>query len=123
GCGFCATAKLGLKRRLEPWEIVAQLLAVRAEAPGRVSGAVFMGMGEPFSNFDAVLDASSILSHPIGLAIGARRITISTVGLVPEIRRFTAARRGERLAISLFSGREETRRAFVPIARRYGLAE
>jgi 23S rRNA (adenine2503-C2)-methyltransferase len=82
-----------------------------------------MGMGEPFSNFDHVLAASSILSHPVGLAIGARKITISTVGLVPEIRRFTAARRSERLAISLFSGREETRRAFVPIARRYGLAE
>jgi 23S rRNA (adenine2503-C2)-methyltransferase len=123
GCGFCATARMGLERRLEPWEIVAQILAVRAEAPGRISGAVFMGMGEPFSNFDAVLAAADVLSHPVGLAIGASRITISTVGLVPEMRRFTALGRGERLALSLFSGVEETRRAWIPMAKRHGLAE
>lgn len=123
GCGFCATAKLGLQRRLEAWEIVAQVLAIRAESPGRVSGAVFMGMGEPFSNYDAVLTAASVMTHPVGLAIGGPRITISTVGLVPQIRRFTAERRKERLAVSLFSAVEETRRAWVPIARKHDLAE
>ncbi len=123
GCGFCATARMGLARRLEVWEIVAQLMAVRAEAPGRVSGAVFMGMGEPLDNLDAVLAAADIMRHPVGLAIDGRRITISTVGLVPEMRRLTALGRTERLAVSLFSGVEETRRAWVPIARKYPLAE
>ena len=123
GCGFCATARMGFERRLEPWEIVAQMIAVRREAPGRVSGAVFMGMGEPFANFDAVLLASKILSHPIGLAIESLRITLSTVGLVPQIRRFTELRRKERLAVSLFSAVEETRRRWVPIARKHDLVE
>lgn len=123
GCGFCATARMGRLRRLEAWEVVAQMIAVRSEAPGRVSGAVFMGMGEPFANFEAVIAALDILSHPVGLAIEGRRVTVSTTGLVPEIRRFTALGRSERLAVSLFSAVEETRRAWVPVARKHGLAE
>jgi 23S rRNA (adenine2503-C2)-methyltransferase len=123
GCGFCATARMGLHRRLEAWEMVAQVLAVRDEAPGRVSGAVFMGMGEPLDNAERVLRAADILSFPVGLAIDRRRVTVSTVGVVPEIRRFTALGRRERLAVSLFSAVEETRRAWVPIARKWPLAE
>jgi 23S rRNA (adenine2503-C2)-methyltransferase len=123
GCGFCATARMGRLRPLEGWEIVAQLIAVRRESPGRVSGAVFMGMGEPLANLDAVIAAVSIMEHPIGLAIEGRRITISTVGLVPQMRRLTALDRRERLAVSIFSAVEATRRAWVPIAAKHGLGE
>jgi len=121
GCGFCATAKMGLVRRLETWEIVAQVLHVRDEAPGRVSGAVFMGMGEPLDNMERVLRAADVMCFPTGLAIEKKRMTISTVGLVPEIRKLTALRRKERLAVSLFSAVEATRRKWIPIARKYPL--
>ncbi len=120
GCGFCRTGRLGLARRLEPWEIVAQALAIRDEAPGRVAGAVFMGQGEPFDNPDAVRIATDVLSHPDGLGLSRRAITVSTVGVVPEIRRFARERRRERLAISLVTADEARRRALVPLARRDG---
>jgi 23S rRNA (adenine2503-C2)-methyltransferase len=122
GCGFCATARLGLRRRLEAWEIVAQLLVVRDEAPGRISGAVLMGMGEPLDNWPAVARALDVLEDPCALAIAKRSITVSTVGLVPGIERFARERRRERLAFSLVTAIEEKRRALVPLARRYDLA-
>lgn len=122
GCSFCATARLGLRRRLEPWEMVAQVLAVRDEAPGRVSGAVFMGMGEPLDNYDAVARACAVLEDDGGLAIPRRAVTISTVGLVPAIERFAAEGRRERLAFSLVTAVEGKRRDLVPLARRYDLA-
>jgi 23S rRNA (adenine2503-C2)-methyltransferase len=122
GCTFCATARMGLVRRLEAWEIAAQLVAVRDEAPGRVTGAVFMGMGEPLDNYDAVARACAVLEDQGGLAIAKRAVTISTVGLVPGIDRFAAEGRRERLAFSLVTAIEEKRRALVPLARRYDLA-
>lgn len=122
GCTFCATARMGLARRLEAWEIVAQLLAVRDEAPGRVTGAVFMGMGEPLDNYDEVARACAILEDDGGLAIAKRAITISSVGLVPAIERFAAEARRERLAFSLVTAIEEKRRGLVPLARRHDLA-
>lgn len=122
-CDFCATGRLGLTRSLEAWEIVAQFLAVRAEAPGLVTGAVFQGQGEPLHNYDPVMRAAEILSHPCGGRIASEAITISTVGLVPAIRRFTREARPYRLIVSLTSAIEERRRALVPLAAAWPAAE
>ena len=121
GCVFCATARMPRRRNLETWEIVDQLVQARelVRAQGRrVSGAVFMGMGEPFLNYDRVLAAAELLRCPYGAAIGAPAITISTVGLVPEIDRFTAERRPFRLSISLGAATDAKRAELVPIAGR-----
>ena len=122
-CDFCATGRLGFTRHLEAWEIVAQFLAVRAEAPGIVTGAVFQGQGEPLHNYEPVMRAAEILSDPCGGRIASEAITISTVGLVPAIRRFTHERRPYRLIVSLTSAIDERRRALVPLAAAWPVAE
>ncbi|HXA16334.1 MAG TPA: radical SAM protein [Thermoanaerobaculia bacterium] len=116
GCTFCATGRLGLIRNLEPWEIVAQWMAVRDEAPGIVTGALFQGQGEPLHNYDAVIRAAQILAHPCGGRIAAGNITISTVGLVPQILRFAREQQPYRLIVSLTSAIDERRRALLPSA-------
>ena len=123
GCSFCATATLGFRRHLAPSEIIAQLHAVRAEADRPVRGVVFMGMGEPMLNYDAVIKAAQICSNPSGLGISAQDITISTAGIVPGIRRFTAEGHKFRLAVSLSSARPERRIELMPIERKYATAE
>ena len=117
-CTFCATGRLGLKRDLLPWEIVAQWWTVRAEAPGRVSGAVFMGQGEPLHNYEAVIQAAAVLSNPCGGRIRAESITISTVGLVAPIRRYAAEGHPYRLIVSLSSAVPARRAALLPVAGR-----
>lgn len=123
GCTFCATGRLGLQRQLQAWEMVAAWRLVRDEAPGRVSGAVFMGQGEPFHNYDQVLQAAALLSHPCGGRIAQKNITISTVGLVPQIRRFTAEGHKYRLIVSLTSAIADRRRTLLPVASRWSLDE
>ncbi len=125
GCTFCATARMPARRDLDVWEIVDQVTQVAEDLPagGRVHGAVFMGMGEPMLNLDAVLEAAAILSHPAGHAVGAPAITISTVGLVPGIRRLTALGRPYRLGVSLTSARRAERRRLVPIEGRWPIPE
>jgi len=123
GCTFCATGRLGLARSLEPWEIVAQFVAVRHEAPGVVTGAVFQGQGEPLHNYASVMRAAEILAHPCGGRIAAKSITISTVGLVPAIRRYTDERRPHRLIVSLTSAIDERRRMLLPVASAWPVAE
>lgn len=123
GCVFCATGRLGLSRNLAPWEMVSALLTVREEAPGRVTGAVFMGQGEPFHNYDAVIQTARILSDPCGGRIAKEAITISTVGLVPQIRRYTAEGHDYRLIVSLTSAIAERRADLLPVAGRIPLAE
>ena len=122
-CDFCATGRLGLTRSLTAWEIVAQFLAVRAEAPGVVTGAVFQGQGEPLHNYDEVMRAAEILSDPCGGRIAAEAITISTVGLVPAIRRFTREERPYRLIVSLTSAIDARRRSLVPLAAAWPVRE
>lgn len=116
GCRFCATGRLGLGRNLEPWEIVAQFVAVRAEAPGRVTGAVFQGQGEPLGNLDAVLQAARVLCHPCGCRVAGDAVSISTVGLVPGILRLARERHRYRLIVSLTSAIDERRRMLIPVA-------
>ena len=123
GCSFCATGRLGLKRNLEPWEIMAQFVAVRDEADGTVTGAVFQGQGEPLHNYDAVVHAAQILAHPCGGRIAAKAITISTVGLPPAIERYTREGHPYRLIVSLTSAVDARRRALLPVASRWPVAE
>jgi len=121
GCVFCATAGLGLARSLESWEMVAQVLHVRRDSTRPVTGVVFMGQGEPFANYDAVLDACYALCDPAGLRIDARRISISTVGHVPAIRRYTAEGHKFRLCVSLNAALPEKRLALMPVNRAWPL--
>ncbi|MBS0660042.1 MAG: 23S rRNA (adenine(2503)-C(2))-methyltransferase RlmN [Verrucomicrobia bacterium] len=127
GCVFCATGQGGFARHLRPGEIVAQVLhaqrALKAAGGDRVRNLVLMGMGEPLHNYDAVMTALEIITDSRGLNIGASRISISTVGVVPGIRRLAAERRPYHLAVSLHGASEEERAALVPVSRRWPLAE
>jgi 23S rRNA (adenine2503-C2)-methyltransferase len=123
GCVFCATGRMGFRRNLATWEIVDQVLQIRADSEHPVRGVVFMGMGEPFLNYERVMRAAEVLSEPCGVAINARAITISTVGIVPMIRRFTAERRPYRLVVSLTSADPQRRRQLLPIENVHPLPE
>lgn len=124
GCVFCATGRMGLVRHLEPWEIVGQVreLALGTVVPGP-SNVVFMGMGEPLHNWEAVDTALTILNRPGGLRLGARHITISTVGVLPNLARL--ARRPEqfRLAVSLHAPTTARRLALMPVERKWPLPQ
>jgi 23S rRNA (adenine2503-C2)-methyltransferase len=115
GCAFCATGEMGLTRSLESWEMVAQLLHVRADSVLPITGVVFMGQGEPFLNYDRVLAAAYALCDPAGGRIDARRISISTAGIVPMIRRYTAEGHKFRLCVSLNAAIPWKRRALMPV--------
>lgn len=123
GCVFCATGRMGFRRNLATWEIVDQVMQVRDDSPYPVRGVVFMGMGEPMLNYERVMRAAQVMSDPCGLAIDARAITISTVGIVPMIRRFTAERRPYRLIVSLTAADSEQRRSLLPVENIHPLSE
>jgi 23S rRNA (adenine2503-C2)-methyltransferase len=126
GCVFCATGQMGFKRNLSSGEIVEQVLyyARQLKADGeRVTNVVIMGMGEPFHNYEATLSAIDRLNNPDGLNLGERRFTISTVGLVPMIRKFADEKRQINLAISLHAANDEQRTSLLPINRKYPLAD
>jgi 23S rRNA (adenine2503-C2)-methyltransferase len=123
GCGFCRTAQMGYVRQLTAAEIVDQVHWIHKLAPLPPSyNLVFMGMGEPLANYDQVGRAIDILVHREGLAITPWRITVSTVGLAPEIERLGRERPRVRLAISLTATTDELRNRLVPVNRRYPLA-
>jgi 23S rRNA (adenine2503-C2)-methyltransferase len=122
-CQFCATATLGLQRNLDPSEIVGQVLRAReAAAPELLTNYVFMGMGEPLANYDRLIRALTILTARWGLGISPRRITVSTVGLVPQMERLVHET-SVHIAVSLTAARDELRDRLMPINRRYPLAE
>ncbi len=126
GCAFCATARMTTRRNLATWEILDQFQQARAlahEQGRRVTGAVFMGMGEPFLNYDRVLAAADLLRCPVGAAVSGRSLTISTVGLVREIDRFTAEGHPYRLSISLGAAIDAKRAELVPVAARTPVAQ
>ena len=122
GCAFCATARLGLRRDLSAEEIAGQVVAAQEQLePGeRISNIVFMGMGEPLANYDAVVQAIEILTAEWGLGFSPRRITVSTVGLVPAMQRLVADT-AVNLAVSLSATTEAQRAKLLPINRRYSL--
>ena len=127
GCVFCATGQMGFVRHLRPGEIVAQALhaqrALRAAGQPGLRNLVLMGMGEPLHNYVNVMAALDILTDTRGLGLGARRITISTVGVVPGIRRLAEEGRPYNLAVSLHGASEAERAALVPASRRWPLDE
>jgi 23S rRNA (adenine2503-C2)-methyltransferase len=114
GCVFCATGRMGFGRNLAAWEIVDQVVKMQSDSSHPISGVVFMGMGEPLLNYDAVMTAIRILSEPCGMAIAAKAITVSSVGIVSGIRRFTAERQRARLVVSLSSADPLLRRELLP---------
>jgi 23S rRNA (adenine2503-C2)-methyltransferase len=126
GCVFCATGQMGFKRHLTSGEIVAQVLYYARQLKERgehVTNVVLMGMGEPFHNYEATLKAIDCLNDERGLNLGSRRFTISTVGLVPMIRRFADEKRQINLAISLHASEDELRSSMLPVNRKYNIAE
>ncbi len=139
GCVFCATGQMGFVRHLTPGEIVAQALHVdrvlRGSVPEvchiiddkppreRLRNIVLMGMGEPLHNYDAVMQAIDILRDSCGLGIGAKKITLSTVGVIPGIIRLADEARPIHLAVSLHGATQEERAALVPVAKKWPLAE
>ena len=123
GCAFCATGRLGARRNLAAWEIVDQALKIQADSAHPVRGAVFMGMGEPLLNYEAVIRAAKILAEPCGMAIGAKAITISTAGITPGIRRFTSEGHGFRLVVSLCAADPALRAALMPVEKTHPLPE
>jgi 23S rRNA (adenine2503-C2)-methyltransferase len=126
GCVFCATGQMGFRRNLTRGEIIEQVIyyARQLKQVGEhVTNVVVMGMGEPFHNYDATLEAIDRLNDPQGFNLGARRFTISTVGLVPAIRRFAAERRQVNLAISLHAADDALRASMLPVNRKYPIAQ
>ncbi|RJP54261.1 MAG: 23S rRNA (adenine(2503)-C(2))-methyltransferase RlmN [Anaerolineaceae bacterium] len=126
GCVFCATGQMGFKRHLSSGEIVAQVMyyaRLLNEQNERVTNVVLMGMGEPFHNYDNTMAAIDRLNDADGYAFGARRFTISTVGLVPSIRRFADETRQVNLAVSLHAADDETRGEMMPVNKKYPIAE
>lgn len=122
GCVFCATGQMGFKRHLSSGEIVAQVLyyaRMLKDVNESVTNIVLMGMGEPFHNYDNSMESIDRLNDPNGFNFGARRFTISTVGLVPQIRRFADEKRQVNLAISLHAADDAERLAIMPVNKRY----
>lgn len=116
GCVFCATGKEGFTRNLLVGEIVDQILVVQSDFGKRVTNLVGMGQGEPFLNYDAVLNALEICNSKKGLEIGARKITLSTCGILEGIRRFSEVKEQYTLAVSLHAARQDVRDAIMPHA-------
>jgi len=123
GCAFCCTGKTGFKRNLSAWEMVDQVLKIRDDSEHPVRGVVFMGMGEPLLNYDEVIRAARILSEPCGGAISAKAITLSTAGVAPAIRRFTAEKQPFRLIVSLSSADPQKRRDLMPVENLHSTPE
>jgi 23S rRNA (adenine2503-C2)-methyltransferase len=121
GCTFCATGQAGFERHLDAGEIVEQVVRAGHASPQRVSNVVFMGMGEPLANYDQTWAAVERIHHDLGLS--ARRITVSTVGVVPGIRRLAHEDLPVTLAVSLHAASDAEREALVPLNRRYPIAE
>jgi 23S rRNA (adenine2503-C2)-methyltransferase len=121
GCTFCATGQMGLLRNLDAFEIVAQVLWAGSVFGARPTNVVFMGMGEPLANYDAVVEAIRSIHDDVG--ISARRIVVSTVGLVPGIERLAREPLPVTLALSLHAPDDETRSRLVPLNRRWPVAE
>lgn len=120
-CDFCATASMGFQKNLSVGEIVDQFLLVSKESTAPITNVVFMGMGEPFLNYDRVISAADLMNAEKGIKLGAKRITISTVGITPKINRYAEEKHRYKLAISLNGASQEKRLKTMPIAKKYPL--
>jgi 23S rRNA (adenine2503-C2)-methyltransferase len=122
GCVFCVTGQFGFAQNLEAGEIVEQVLRFNS-SDRPVTNVVFMGMGEPLANYEQTLRAIRLLMHPFGMRLGARRITLSTSGLVPQMRRLAQEGLQVGLAVSLHAPKDDLRSALMPVNRRWPIAE
>ncbi|MBC7981382.1 MAG: 23S rRNA (adenine(2503)-C(2))-methyltransferase RlmN [Armatimonadetes bacterium] len=123
GCKFCASGLAGFARNLDPAEIAGQVLAAEQIAGERVDSLVFMGMGEPLANFKNLMAAIALITGPETLHLGARHLTISTSGLVPQIRELADHPQQIRLAISFHGATDEVRDRIMPVNKKYPVAE
>ena len=126
GCNFCATGQMGFRRNLSSGEIVAQVLYYAArlnQSNEKLTNIVVMGMGEPFHNYEATISAVDRLNDKEGFNFGERRFTISTVGLVPLINKFSEEKRQINLAISLHAAENELRTSLLPINKKYPIED
>ena len=121
GCKFCESGRLKKVRNLETYEMVLQLLQVEHDLGIRISHLVLMGIGEPFDNYDNVINFIDIINDPKGLALGSRHITVSTSGIVPKIKEFINNGKQVNLAISLHASNNELRNKIMPINKVYNL--
>ena len=123
GCAFCESGRLKKVRNLEAHEVVQQLLLIEEEANIRISHVVVMGIGEPFDNYNNIMDFIRIINEPKGIDIGARHITVSTCGIVPKIKEFAKDFNQVNLAISLHAPNDTIRNKIMPISKAYKLNE
>ena len=123
GCRFCASGLAGFTRNLDPSEIAGQVLAAEQLSGERVDNLVFMGMGEPLANLDNLLEAVALITGEKTLHLGARHLTVSTSGLVPQIRRLAEHPQQIRLAISLHGATDEVRERIMPVNKKWPVAE
>ena len=123
GCKFCASTGVKFARSLEAGEIVEQLLAIERDENIKISNLVFMGIGEPLDNYDNVMKAIKILNNPKGINMGARHISISTSGLVPNIYKLADENMQCTLSISLHSATNEKRSSMMPVNKLYNIQE
>ncbi|MFW5980014.1 MAG: 23S rRNA (adenine(2503)-C(2))-methyltransferase RlmN [Halanaerobiales bacterium] len=124
-CIFCATGQQGFTRNLKTGEIIDQVLAMERDLDfnGKISNIVFMGMGEPMNNLEAVLKALNIFNNPDGLNIGMRKMTISTAGIIPGIKKIAKVNKQVGLAVSLNAPNEKLRNKIMPVNKKYPLQE
>ena len=123
GCKFCESGRRKRVRGLEVYEMVEQILLVEEDIKDRISHVVVMGIGEPFDNYDNLIDFIKIINSDFGLAIGARHITVSTCGIIPKIREFSNLDLQVNLAISLHAPNDEIRNKIMPINKAYPISD
>ncbi len=123
GCKFCASGLLGVKRDLRCGEMLDQALGIQDDAKERITNVVMMGTGEPLANYDNMMKAITVINSPYGFGIGARKITASTVGYIPGIRRYMQEKPQFELSISLHAATDEVRSQLMPINKKYPLSE
>lgn len=123
GCSFCESGRLKKVRDLLPGEIVRQILMIEEDVGMRISSVVVMGIGEPFDNYDNIMDFIRIINSPFGIAIGARHITVSTSGLVPMIKRYAEEDLQTNLAISLHAPNDELRNKIMKVNKAYNISD
>ena len=123
GCSFCESGRLKKVRNLETYEMVEQILLIEKDIGKRISSVVIMGIGEPFDNYDNVIEFIRIINDDKGLAIGARHITVSTCGIIPKIKEFMTLPLQINLAISLHASNNELRSKIMPINKVYSLSQ
>ncbi len=121
GCKFCESGRLKKVRDLEAYEIVQQIILIEEDINARIDSVVIMGIGEPFDNYDNIMNFIRIINNPFGINIGARHITVSTCGLIPKIKQFMNEELQVNLAISLHASNDENRNKIMPVNKAYSI--